>query len=387
MQKSSEFTSFTSHAGAIPKFQQGKTRFVLALGGSEISDVEGLSAAGNTAEARRITPALDGDALSLPLENKINLPRSPLGVTSPVVITRAFLSLFEHDLSLVDCGSFQAPTAAHISLSTIPAKNFSEQEALPKALVKNLFSAGLELGASNEAYTQTVIAECVPGGTTTAQALMRLLGIDCRGLASSSIPDCSHDLKTLFIDQAFENLCKRRGESPEALQEKCRQDPLLAVSLAGDPMQAFAAGFVLGAAQVEKADNHNPLILAGGSQMLAVYALANRLNRARPDSERGLNAVVATTHYVALDPHADCPALAALCEAPFIAANLRLKESRHAGLRAYEDGHVKEGVGAGAAMILASLHLASLHLETGPGGKPERTIIDTIDHYYDLMVS
>lgn len=377
MQKSGKFKSYTSFSGDIPDFQKGRTRFVLAMGGSEISDVEGLSAAGNTAAARRATPALDGDALCLPLENKINLPRSPLGVTSPVVITRACLSLFEHDLSLVDCGSFQAPTVEHTSLSGIPAKNFSEAEALPKALVENLFAAGLKLGASDEAYTQTVIAECVPGGTTTAQALMRLLGIDCRGLASSSIPDCSHDLKTLFIDQAFENLCVRRRESLEAIQERCRQDPLLAVSLAGDPMQAFAAGFVLGASQTQTKKTSNPVILAGGSQMLAVYALANRLNRSQPDGERGLNAVVATTCYVAGDPHADCPALAALCGAPFIAADLRLKESRHAGLRAYEDGHVKEGVGAGAAMLLASVL----------GGKSERTIIDTIDHYYDLMVS
>jgi hypothetical protein len=37
--------------------------FILALAGSEVSDTDGVSAAGSSAELRRLTPALDADIL------------------------------------------------------------------------------------------------------------------------------------------------------------------------------------------------------------------------------------------------------------------------------------------------------------------------------------
>ncbi|HNN61871.1 MAG TPA: hypothetical protein PKH78_02465, partial [Candidatus Obscuribacter sp.] len=65
--------------------------FHLVLGGTELSDLPGLSAAGATPEDRRKTPALDADALrrSLSHKEKVRLPASPAGITSPVVLTKA----------------------------------------------------------------------------------------------------------------------------------------------------------------------------------------------------------------------------------------------------------------------------------------------------------
>ena len=63
-------------AGSAPIFH-------LVLGGTELSDLPGLSAAGATPEDRRKTPALDADALrrSLSHKEKVRLPASPAGLS------------------------------------------------------------------------------------------------------------------------------------------------------------------------------------------------------------------------------------------------------------------------------------------------------------------
>jgi NaMN:DMB phosphoribosyltransferase len=78
--------------------------------------------------------------------------------------------------------------------------------------------------------------------------------------------------------------------------------------------------------------------------MLAVYALANQL--AQNQACQLNNIMVATTKWVAHDQWAETAKLARLVDAPFVASHFALTESCHAGLRAYEEGHVKEGVGS-----------------------------------------
>jgi len=59
---------------------------------------------------------------------------------------------------------------------------------------------------------------------------------------------------------------------------------------------------------------------------------------------------------VALDPTADLAGLVAqIGDGPVLASGLSFAASRHAPLRRYEDFLVKEGVGAGAAAVVASL--------------------------------
>lgn len=141
-------------------------------------------------------------------------------------------------------------------------------------------------------------------------------------------------------------------------------------------MQAFAVGFVSqrnSHAGNNNTSNNNITILGGGSQMLAVYALANQL--ASNQAQQLNNIMVATTKWVAQDKFAQTAKLARLVDAPFVASHFALTESGHAGLRAYEEGHVKEGVGAGATILLANL-LARID---------EPTILQTIDSFYTAL--
>ena len=105
------------------------------------------------------------------------------------------------------------------------------------------------------------------------------------------------------------------------------------------------------------------VLLAGGSQMLAVYALAQALAQARsqPKMRRSLfwnpdQVVVGTTRWVIEDANADTVAIARSVGAPYIASQINFSQSPYLPLRAYERGFVKEGVGAGGCAIAAHLH-------------------------------
>lgn len=356
--------------------------FILALAGSEVSDTDGVSAAGSSAELRRLTPALDADILLSHLQIEQKLPVSPTGIASPVVLTRAALSLIPHLTTIVDCGSFSSPHIDHIKAGGEAAKSIVTGQALTLDLVNKLYQAGCKLAddlANAESARKTqgeveealaVLAECVPGGTTTAQAIFMALGIEAENLLSSSVPTCNHEQKIAMAKAGVLAAAKRLNVETEAIPSYFKANPLSAIAAVGDPMQAFAVGFI-----IRRNSNRNDgiTILGGGSQMLAVYALANQL--AQNQACQLNNIMVATTKWVAHDQWAETAKLARLVDAPFVASHFALTESCHAGLRAYEEGHVKEGVGAGATILLANL-LARID---------EPTILQTIDSFYTAL--
>jgi NaMN:DMB phosphoribosyltransferase len=68
------------------------------------------------------------------------------------------------------------------------------------------------------------------------------------------------------------------------------------------------------------------------------------------------NVVIGTTRWIVEDGNADLAGiLAQIADVPVLAARLDFRRSKFGGLRAYEAGAVKEGVGAGGAAISAIL--------------------------------
>jgi NaMN:DMB phosphoribosyltransferase len=133
-------------------------------------------------------------------------------------------------------------------------------------------------------------------------------------------------------------------------------------------MQPFAAGL---AVQVSR---RVPVVLAGGSQMLAVFALAQALkSRSSESIERTL---VATTKWVAFDKSAGTAQLSRQLGAPYVASCPDFLKSRHPGLAAYEEGNVKEGAGAGGSLLLA---------HTTGGFTPEQ-LQESIDQTYEELL-
>lgn len=337
--------------------------FILLNAGSKVSDLEGISAAGVDPAARRLTPALDAEALILGKTiSAAKLPVSPRGIVSPVVISRACLRLLDLDVKVVDCGSFHAPRVELLRLSDKPADCPSTGRALPVELVYALYKKGLELGANYTHYSSyLLLAECVPGGTTTAYGLLTGLGYEVGGLLSGSLPDCNHELKRELVVKGLKN-------SPYSIAQM-KEEALLAVASLGDPMQAVAAGICMAASA------KIPVVLAGGSQMLAVWALIKALSGAENQAASFENICIMTTGWVANDRAARVAHLAEILDAPLFAACPDFKKSKHPGLQAYEEGNVKEGAGAGACLFMAALKRHS----------PDK-IMSEIDKCYDELL-
>ena len=322
-----------------------RSRLLLLLAATETAAVPGISAAGATPASRRGTAAADAELLLAgPGAYRPHaLPPLPAGV-SPALISHVVLrelGWLERALVL-DLGCALAPAVPHLRLpageSAGPARCLSSGQAMDPARVEALLRRGRSWGERLTPAEPLVLAECVPGGTTTALAVLCGLGLPAAGLVSGSLRCSAHGLKAGLV---------RRGLAAAGLPGAV-PSPRLVLAAVGDPMQALAAGLLLGAAP-----RGVPLLLAGGSQMAAVLALALAL---APPSLRGQLAAaapIATTAWVAEETDSNLERLLALIGGhwqvrPMLeVAALRFHRCSSPALRDYERGYVKEGVGAG----------------------------------------
>jgi uncharacterized protein (TIGR00303 family) len=316
--------------------------FVLTIAHTETADIDGISGAGVTAELRRLTAAADAEALvhGRPL-CMAGVPSNPGGAPGPVLITLAGLRLTGTESVIVDAGQRVRPDAPTIVVADRWGSSIVTGHAVPHA--GDLFERGQALAPSLLARADCLIlAESVPGGTTTALSLLCGLGYDAWGKVSSSMPGNAHPLKTQIV---------RASLAAAGLDGTGTDRPALEVAAAvGDPMQPFLTGLTLAALP------HVPVLLAGGSQMAAVLALIVAVARERAEPLDLDRLGIATTSWVANDPTADLAGLVAeIGEVPVFASGLDFSASRHPSLRRYEDFLVKEGVGAGAAAVMAAL--------------------------------
>jgi uncharacterized protein (TIGR00303 family) len=316
--------------------------FALTVAHTETADIDGLSGAGVTAELRRLTAAADAEALvhGRPL-CMAGVPSNPGGAPGPVLITLAGLRLTGIESINVDVGLRVKPDAPTIQVDDRWGASILTGNAVPHAA--QLFEQGRQLAASLiERADCLVLAESVPGGTTTALSLLCGLGYDAWGKVSSSMPGNAHPLKEQ-VTRAALSAAGLSGGPPDR--------PALEVAAAvGDPMQPFVAGLAIAALP------HVPILLAGGSQMAAVLALIVRVACERGEVLDLDRLGIATTSWVATDPTADLAGLVAeIADVPVVASGLDFSSSRYPSLRRYEQFLVKEGVGAGAAAVLAAL--------------------------------
>ena len=329
----------------------GHGAFLLVLAATATAAVAGISAAGSTPESRRFTAAADGELLVLgPASPRPHaLPLLPAGV-SPALISWVVLEQLRLTRRVVNAGVEVVPAVAHAHVPGCqPAACLSTGRALPLQQVLHLLQWGENFGrvwSLQHPGALLAVGECVAGGTSTAAAILQGLGVDGTGLVSGSLRQPPHRLRRQLIAQGLQ----RSGHPSAALE---------LVAAVGDPMQPLVAGVILGCAGVA------PVLLAGGSQMAAVLALAMVLARARGQAIAPLlrTTAVGTTGWVAREPGSNLALLLEriqeqlqLPQAPLaLASSLDFSSCAHPALRDYEAGYVKEGVGAGGLAIVANL--------------------------------
>jgi uncharacterized protein (TIGR00303 family) len=312
----------TGDPGIKPK----RPLFCSILANTLLSVVPGISGAGPSPEKTLLTPVLDSELIargritSMPF-----LPNTPTGCPTPASITRAVMELTGLSPLFINAGLVRAPTVPCLDVYGSPGQDPRFADAVPEAGV--LFEKGQSLGKFlGHISDLLVIGECIPGGTTTALCVLRGLGYDAR--VSSSYVDNPVQMKE-EVWRIVEGRIKDDGMAT----------PLDIVRIGGDPMIGLAAGIVSSYTGVA--------ILAGGTQMLAVAAVSKGLQGRVPK--------VATTCYVRDDPSANFPDLAGTIGCPVTYIDPSFGDLGHSGLARYCIGEVKEGMGAGGAMLLAYL--------------------------------
>ena len=324
----------------IQTVKNKKPLFVLVIGATATSLIPGISAAGRNTEELKLTPALDAEYLVL-IQEKFNkkIPVSPSGIPSPVILTKAVLKLLGIDIVVIDAGAYIKPECEHISLNMGPGECISTGNSLGPIKTKFLLQKGEKFSQNLKSkYDYVIVGECIPGGTTTGLSLLASLGIDAFDLTSSSSPEGNHFIKNFTVKEALMNHVSKFSD--------IKNNPVKALEYFGDPVQAFITGFLKGTQK-----ENLPVLLAGGSQMIAIYYLTKLM------LEHSLyETVIGSTSWVANDKNAKVKRLCELTDAPFMFSNVSFSSSQFDGLKAYEEGHIKEGVGAGGMMIAANLY-------------------------------
>jgi uncharacterized protein (TIGR00303 family) len=330
----SGFRWLRQYSGANPSF-------ACVLGFTETGLIPGISAAGATPQAREYTAIADAEFLAKGVQPDYQHPLPILAAgVSPTFISRAVVEALNIPTYIFNAGLPHPPTVDTVDLSGVVAKCLSSGQAMPLPKVQHLFSQGLEWGKKlAQTADYLIIGECVVGGTTTALALLTALGIEAQGMVNSSHPRCNHQQKWSVVKTGLSKLDLNQSD-----------DPLTLVAAIGDPMQIVVAGMAIAASR------RIGVMLAGGTQMLAVFALIKAIAEYHQLSTRLSQIVVGTTRWVTEDPTGNTVGLAKLVGGvPLLATGLSFATSRYPSLRAYTQGYVKEGVGAGGCAIATHL--------------------------------
>ncbi|OPY36450.1 MAG: hypothetical protein A4E35_01989 [Methanoregula sp. PtaU1.Bin051] len=329
----------------VPEIKAVRPAFCGILANTMLSTVAGISGAGPSPEATLLTPNLDAELIVQGAITSVAAkPNTPTGCPTPASITRAMMELTGITPLFINAGLAHAPAVPCLDLYGSAGNDPRTCDAVPSAGA--LFERGKWAGKYlSQTSGLLVLGESVPGGTTTALCVLRALGYQAS--VSSSFVANPLALK--------ESVC---SAVLERVREQGAGTPLDIVRCAGDPMMPVAAGIA--------AAYEGTLILAGGTQMLAVAALLKAMGGRLP--------LVATTSFVRDDASANVPELAGQVGAAMIYVDPGFSDLGHDGLARYCSGEVKEGMGAGGAIALAYLL----------GHSPEeirRKIRDTVSAY------
>ncbi|MEJ2259263.1 MAG: TIGR00303 family protein [Nitrosopumilaceae archaeon] len=320
----------------LDSIKNGKFLFSFVISYTETSEIPGITFAGADKDSIKFTPPADAEYLYYGNCKTIDkIPMTPDGKPTPALLTKVALESSSIPHIVINAGSKIEPQLPFIRTGLSPGKNISVNPAMSDSQISQAVDYGRIVGRTLASMTDClIIGESIPGGTTTALAVMRGLGYKAR--VSSSIPDNPVILKNQIASMALEGIDS--------------DNPYSIVAKVGDPMIPFVTGMLSAASEI------NPVMLAGGTQMAAVLAFASKIGF------NDKNTAIGTTCYISDDTSANFKNLVSeIADIPAIAVNPRLENSKFPGLRAFSEGFAKEGVGAGGSIIASMLKTRNDH--------------------------
>ena len=321
-------------------------KIILVIASTNTSQIQGISAAGINAKSRRKTALADAEFLlkGPSKDHKYKLPLLNAGVT-PALISYVCSKLLNIYPVIVPLGIGVKPYFNHLVVEEKdlgPSNCLSTGKSMTKERVLNLYEKGLTIGKSSK--QPLLISESVPGGTTTAQAVMEAFGLRVSNLVGSSLFKVPRELRRKVVEKGLLNA-----------NLKTNFDSFDVIASVGDPFQAFSMGLLIGARLANQ-----PVIMSGGSQMIAVILLVLEFLGVKDKDNFFENVFIATTGWLVKDNSLNV--LLNLINEKYdvnllgLSSPLNFKTSIYKELFDYELGHVKEGVGAGGISLLAFLN-------------------------------
>ena len=324
------FGNVTKAENFIDRIKDGKFLFSFVISYTETCEVPGITFAGADKDSIKFTPPADAEYLYYGNCKTIDqIPMTPDGKPTPGLLTKTALESSSIPHIVINAGSKIAPQLPFIQTGLLPGKNISINPAMTDSQVSQAVDYGRIIGRTLASITDClIIGESIPGGTTTALAVMKAFGYNAK--VSSSIPNNPVILKNQIASMALNRLDSN--------------NPYDVIAKVGDPMIPFVTGMLSAASEI------NPVMLAGGTQMTAVLAFASKIGF----NEK--NTAIGTTSYISGDESANFKNLVSeIADIPAIAVNPHLENSKFSGLKAFSEGFAKEGVGAGGSIIASLL--------------------------------
>ncbi|MDD3984465.1 MAG: TIGR00303 family protein [Methanobacterium sp.] len=328
----------------IHKLKNKDSLFLCVIASTLTSRIKGITGAGATPELTDYTPAADVELVML--GKPICLPEIPktvvegLAASTPAVITKACLDLADIPFLVVDAGAAIKPNIPYVKLNETPGGDINKGNAIENS--EKIFNKGVLLGKTLSKLTDHIlIGESTPAGTTTALGVLTAMGYEVDNKISGSTPENPHKLKHSVVENGLLNSGYKAGELVN--------EPFKAIDAVGDPMIPAVAGIVIG--------SNVPVTLAGGTQMTAVCAVIKGI---LPEYDFS-SLSIGTTIFVAEDETSDINFITnQIADIPIMAVNPYFEKSNTICLVNYTKGSVKEGVGAGGAMLAAMLKNISI---------------------------
>ena len=310
--------------------EQKNFLFSFVISYSETCEIPGITFAGSNPDLIKYTPPADAEFLHYGYCKSIEqIPMTPDGKPTPALLTKVALESASIPHVVVNAGSKINPQLPFIETGIPSGKNITQGRAMEESDFLKAVDYGRIIGRTLSSVTDClVIGESIPGGTTTALAVMRGLGIDAK--VSSSIPKNPVELKNRIVTNALKTVTSK--------------DPFVIAATLGDPMIPIVAGMVSAASEISK------VILAGGTQMAGVLSFGRSLGFNED------NLAIGTTSYITNDESANfLDVVKQIADIPILVVNPKLKKKKIDGLKAFSEGFAKEGVGAGGSIIASML--------------------------------
>lgn len=309
--------------------------FLCVMSNTATGKIPGVSAAGTSPDLTYYTPGADAELVEM---NRIvtmpELPETPGGSPTPAILTRAALTLAGIPALFVASGLAKKPAVPYVDMGGVPGSDIRKAQAVPDAVA--IFERACMLGGKLARLSDSVfIGESIAGGTTTALAVLQALGYD--GNVSSSFAENPTELKMGIVEEAM----RRAGVTHGSL----KNDPMRAIAELGDPMMPAVLGLLRGLT----GPAGTKVVLCGGTQLACVLALAQA-------SGIDGDISIATTKYIVEDRSASFSEIVDSLGRRYYVSDPGLERSSLPPVQTFAHGYVKEGVGAGGAVLAASLY-------------------------------